>query len=203
MVMIMVDTVYSIGYSGFSIDDFIDIIKKNEISLIVDVRSQPYSKYFLEYNKESLKKSLKYNGIYYRNYAKEFGARQEEMEFYSDDGYLDFELFAKSKNFLRGFEKLKQSMLQNYKFSLMCAEKNPINCHRTILIAREFYNAGYKIIHLLPNGTMTQEDIEKCMLEMYFPDREQIKLFDKHLSNAEYISKAYKKRNAEIGYCME
>lgn len=200
----MINTIYSIGYSGFSIKEFLETLKANKITLIVDVRSKPYSQYFPDFNKETLEKTLKSNGIYYRNYAKEFGARQEERHFYSKEGYLDFEIFVKSAYFQSGFEKLKQSMVQDYSFSLMCAEKDPINCHRTIMIARAFHEAGYEVIHLLPNnGVMTHEVIESRMLEMYFPNRNQMKLFDQNLNDHDYISQAYKKRNAEIGYSIE
>jgi Protein of unknown function, DUF488. len=147
---------------------------------------------------------LKSKGIYYRNYAKEFGARQDEYKYYSSEGYLDFELYAKSTSFLSGFDKLINSMAQNYRFALMCAEKDPINCHRTILVARVFHHAGYKIIHLLSNKiTLSQEDIENRLIEKYFPNRDQITLFDISLSKHDYICQAYKKKNAEIGYSIE
>ena len=64
----MINKIYTIGYSGFVIDDFIKILKKYEISVVIDVRSNPYSQYHLEYNKENLKKKLKQNRIYYRSY---------------------------------------------------------------------------------------------------------------------------------------
>ena len=92
----MVDTVYTIGYSGFSVNDFVATLKANHISLIVDVRSQPYSQWFSDYNRETLEKTLKQAGIYYRNYAAEFGARQENRSYYSSEGYLDFRLRRKA-----------------------------------------------------------------------------------------------------------
>lgn len=200
----MVDTVFSIGYSGFSVNDFINALKSNKISLVIDVRSMPYSQYFSDYNKDNIEQSLKSSGIYYRNYAEEFGARQEERKYYTSQGYLDFELFAKSPSFLSGFDKLVKSMEQDYSFALMCAEKDPINCHRTILVARAFHEAGYKVVHLLPNKCkVTQEDIEARLLKKYFPDRNQITLFNETLTEKEYIKQAYKKRNAEIGYSIE
>lgn len=167
----MIDTVYSIGYSGFLLNDFITTLQSNKVTLLVDVRSQPYSQYFSDYNKENLGQELKSKGIYYRNYANEFGARQDKREYYSIENYLDFELFAKSASFLDGFDKLMNSMSKNYRFALMCAEKDPINCHRTILVARAFHDAGCRIIHLLPNNiTMSQEDIENRLLVEIFSE---------------------------------
>lgn len=200
----MIDTIYSIGYSGFSINDFVNTLQSNQISLLVDVRSQPYSQHFPDYNKDNLEKTLKVSGIYYRNYAKEFGARQEDRKYYSNEGYLDFELFAKSPLFLDGYKKLINSMRQNYRFALMCAEKDPFNCHRAILVSRSFHEAGYKVIHLLPNDRKTtQKEIESRLLEKYFPNRNQITLFGDALNEDDCLLQAYRKRNAEIGYSIE
>ena len=74
--MVMTDTIYTIGYSGFLLEDFISLLKLHNISLVVDVRSMPFSNRYPEYNENRLKYQLKRDNIYYRNYAKEFGARQ-------------------------------------------------------------------------------------------------------------------------------
>ena len=201
----MINELYTIGYSGYSIEDFLTEIKKHTISAVIDIRSIPYSKYHLDYNKETLKAFLKANGILYRNYAKEFGAQQNNREFYSTHGYLDFDIFTKSDNFLSGVEKLCAGMSKGYSFVLMCSEKDPINCHRTIMVAREFNKNGYSIIHLLPNhDKQSQNDIEVRMLENYYPNRHQITLFEsKILTNQDMIDLSYKRRNAEIAYSME
>ena len=201
--MIMIDTLYTIGYSGFKIQDFINTLHSKDISLVIDVRSTPYSQYFSDYNRENLEYLLKQENIHYRNYVDEFGARQGDRQYYSNTGYLDFELYAKAPSFLSGIHKLRQTMAKGYTFTLMCAEKDPLICHRTILIARAFYNEGYKVIHLLPNNiAMTQEEVENRLVEMHFPNRNQITLFDEELSEQEYICKAYKKQNATIGYSI-
>lgn len=201
--MIMVNTVFTIGYTGFQISEFIETLKYNKISLVIDVRSLPYSPYYLDYNKEPLSKVLASADIYYRNYALEFGARQEDQAYYPR-GYLDFDLFSKSKNFLSGIAKLEQSMQQNYKFALMCSEKDPVMCHRAILVARAFHLSGYNVMHLLPNGeTTTQLKIEERLLDKFFPERAQLNMFEENLSLQEYLDAAYKKQNAGIGYMLE
>lgn len=200
----MVNTVYTIGYSGFSIDDFITTLKKHNISLVVDVRSSPYSNHFPEYNKDALEICLKTHRIYYRNYANEFGARQSDRKYYCKEGYLDFEVFSKSKPFLNGVKKLRNSMEQNYTFALLCAEKNPICCHRTILVARAFFECGYNVVHLLSNGkTVTQQEINAQLIEKYFPNRNQMTFFETPQDETTLLKKAYKKQNEEIGYRLE
>lgn len=198
------ETVYTIGYAGFPLPQFLSLLLERGISALVDVRSQPHSQYFSDYNRENLSRSLNQAGIYYRNYAREFGARQTDPVFRSPGGYLDFELFAASPQFREGVEKLAESMAQGYRFALMCAEKDPIRCHRAILVSRAFSRAGYPVVHLMPQGgTCTQDDLERRLVDQYFPDRDQVSLFGMGMSEEDYVAEAYRKQNAAIGYTMQ
>ena len=195
--------IYTIGYSGFSINAFIDTLKRHGIRLVIDVRSSPYSSFYPDYNMDTLKATLLKNGIYYRNYADEFGARQNNKALYAE-GYLDFNLHCQSEAFIKGVTKLIDSLAQGYTFALMCAEKEPIRCHRTIMVSRRFFEKGYTIIHILPNGAYTtQQDIEQKLLDKFFPDRDQTTFFNEPQSDNQLIPQAYKLQNAEIGYRME
>lgn len=195
-------TIYTIGYAGFSKDAFIEELKKYGISVLVDVRSSPFSSYHQEYNRDLLEPVLKSNKIYYRNYAKEFGARQDDAKLYSPAGYLDFEKVAKSDHFQSGLLRLCNSMKQGYIPALMCAEKNPLDCHRAILVSRAFHEQGCNVIHILPeNKSCSQDDLNEALLEKYFPNRDQISMFG-NSEEDDLIKEAYKKRNSEIGYRM-
>ena len=198
----MNNLLFTIGYSGFSINEFIETLKNYSINVVIDVRSVAYSERYPTYNKDSLKEVLNANGILYRNYAKEFGARQDDPRFYNQDGYLDFELFSRSEQFKSGVEKIVKGCKLGYQFALMCAEKRPIQCHRAILVSRAFYNLGFSVIHFLPeNKYTTQEMLENELLDMYFPQRGQIDLFSSEVkSDEEYINSAYRMQNKKIGY---
>lgn len=196
--------IYTIGYSGFILDDFISALRNMNIHIVIDVRSTPSSKYFSDFNKGVLEKKLSSNHIHYRNYAVEFGARQNNANYYSIDGYLDFEKFVLSPQFINGFEKVKKGIEAGYNFALMCAEKKPNMCHRAIMIAREFSKVGYDVIHIMPNNAyITQKDIENEMLELYYPNSSQLSLLEDMLSQEEMINASYRKRNAEIGFRNE
>lgn len=197
-------TIYTIGYSGFPLNAFIQELKKHSISVVVDVRSSAYSERYPDYNKPSLQQALKQVGIYYRNYTLEFGARQEDRSFYSPEGYLDFELFSKSNQFQSGVTKMINSTEKGYIIAFMCAEKEPIQCHRAILVARAFDKLGFTVIHLMPNGiSKDQKTIEEELLKKYFPNINQLSLFDNRLPEEEYINAAYRKQNEQIGYHLE
>jgi len=194
--------VFTIGYSSFKITDFVAALQQYNIKCLVDVRSLPYSQYRSEYNKDTLAEELKKYKIMYRNYAKEFGARQEARVFYDGDGILDFEIFIKSDEFQSGIEKIKKGIDLGYSFALMCAEKDPINCHRAIMVGQGLKKAGFSVKHIKSDGTIeTQESLEQRLLDMYFKDRDQISLFsDETESEDVLIEKTYRLRNKEIGY---
>ncbi len=200
----MKKVLYTIGYAGFSkLDDFIFALKKYRINVLIDVRSFPKSAYYKEYNKENLEKILNYNGIYYRNYNREFGARQENEKFYIKD-YLDFDLFTKSEQFLEGFEKIKNTIEKSYTVVFMCAEKDPSTCHRNIMVAKKFYEGGYDVQNILFDFSLeSQESLENRLIKEYFPDRNQISFIEPQLSRDDMVKKAYKFRNSEIGYKYE
>lgn len=199
---------YTIGYTAFpDLDQFIDAIKQHNISVVIDVRSSPYSKYYESYNKENLESCLKSNQIYYRNYATEFGARQLDKSFYNNEGFLDFNLFTKSsKSFLMGAEKVNKSLSEDYNVVLMCAEKDPINCHRCIMISKFFFYDGINVKHIISEEKIsTQVDIEKRLVDHYYPNRYQMSFLDMDstVSEADYTRRAYFEKNKEIAYREE
>ena len=196
--------VFTVGCSTNSLDDFLRLLKINEINCLVDVRSTPFSKYTSQFNKEVLKNFLNKNNISYIWMGKEFGARRDNRSLYSVHGYLDFEKVRKDPDFLLGVDRIKRGIIKGYKISLMCTEKDPIDCHRTILVAKGLEENDIEVNHVLQNGKLiSQRKIEERLLDMYFKDRQQIN-FDMILGNSlteeEMIEEAYRKRNKDIGY---
>ena len=202
------NTIFTIGYAGFSNrENFIKKLLEKGITCIIDVRSQPYSAHYSEYNAESLMSALKSHNIEYRNYARSFGARQLKKEYYADEGYLSFKKFCASEEFNDGMEKIIAGMKKGYVFALMCAEKDPINCHRNIMVAKEFFKRGYAVINLWPDAEdESQEQLEARLLKKYSFDRYEPNMFTNE-TYEEYIQKstdaAYELRNKEIGFRTE
>ncbi len=201
--MYMGDVIYTIGYTSFSIDDFLLQLKLYNIHCLIDVRSNPVaSEYYQIYSKNTLEPILNKNKIYYRNYAREFGARQTDLLFYSNN-QLDFQKFVNSQNFIDGVEKIKKGMALGYNFVLMCAEKDPINCHRAIMVGKGLRDQGLSVNHILSDKSIiTQNDIETRLLNLYFPNRSQLSLFE--CKNDEILlEEAYALQNKKIGYKIE
>ncbi|MDR1136013.1 MAG: DUF488 domain-containing protein [Clostridiales Family XIII bacterium] len=194
---------FTIGYSPFSMTDFLEVLKRYRIRLLIDVRSVPYSSHYSAYNKENLIPMLKSIGIVYDNYATEFGAQQTNPVYFDKrDGYLDFDKYVKSASFGRGFQKAENVIKQGHLFALMCAEKDPATCHRSIMVSRVFSECGYCIKHILADGkTEGQDDIETQLLDKYFPNRNQLTLWGEDQEAT--VPNAYRKRNEEIGFRLE
>lgn len=196
--------VFTIGCSTNSLDNFLKLLKINEINCVVDVRSTPFSKYTNQFNKEVLMKFLNENNILYIWMGKEFGARRNNRNLYSLQGYLDFEKVRKDEDFLFGIKRIKNGITKGYNISLMCTEKDPIDCHRSILVAKGLEDNDIEVSHILQNGQLySQQKLEERLLNMYFKDRNQINfdmLLGNSLTDEEMIEEAYRKRNREIGY---
>ncbi len=196
--------IYTIGYTTFDIDDFIKELKELRITCVVDVRSYPKSSYYKDFDAGALEARLNKEGILYRNYAYEFGARQEDKSLYPN-GYLDFELFSQTENFKKGVKKLEAGVKLNQTFALMCAEKDPYNCHRCIMVSRFLQEYDFEIIHVVArNQVVTQKEIESRLINEYYPKHNQFSLFDDdNLSDEQCLLNAYRKRNKDIGFIIE
>lgn len=199
--------VYTIGHTNYSIEQFVEILRHYEINCVVDVRSTPYSKYTPQFNSMGLKEELKNRGIIYIHMGEEFGARREEKEFYTH-GYLDFEkVRQQSISFFRGVQRIDEGCKKGYRISLMCTEKIPSECHRSIMVTKGLKDAGFEIRHIISKEkVMEQQDVEDELLEKYYPLRNQVTLdtlMCEPIPKEELIEDCYRRRNKEIGYVIE
>lgn len=194
---------YTIGHSTHQTAYFISLLKQFHIDYLLDVQSIPYSKYAEHFNRENIYSTLISEGIQYYFMGKYFGARPQTTALYDNDACLDFEKVRESPDFIAGIKNVCLGLCQGHNIALMCTEKNPINCHRAILVARAFALRKVYANHILSNGEiMTQLELDENLLQKYFPDRNQLTLFtaEREISEEKYVSEAYKLRNKEIGY---
>lgn len=194
---------YTIGHSQHEFEYFNSLLKKYDINHLLDVRSTPYSKYAETYNREKLSSLLYSRGIEYTFMGKFFGARPNNIQLYCKEGYLDFEKVAHSDLFVKAMQNVILGLERGNNIALMCTEKDPLDCHRAIMVARAFSLNGIDTNHILFDGKLqTQGELDQRLLNKYFPDRAQYSLFDYYNveSDDENIKLAYKERNKEIGY---
>jgi uncharacterized protein (DUF488 family) len=142
---------YSIGHSNSDIDAFIDLLRRHEISLLVDARSKPYSRYNPHFSRDELKHSLNESGIEYLFMGQQLGGKPEDESFYFQSGKVDYEMLAQSPRYLGGIEQLL-ALSADRRVAFMCAEADYKNCHRYWLITRTLVERGVDVEHILHSG---------------------------------------------------
>jgi len=145
--------IYTVGHSNHPIDHFIGLLKPHGITALADVRSTPYSRFNPQFRREKLQSALTAAGIQYVFLGAELGARSEDPGVYGADGRVSYALLAKTDLFRRGIARLKTGMAE-HRISLMCAEREPLECHRTILVSRELVREGVPVTHILADASL-------------------------------------------------
>ncbi len=184
---------YTIGHSNHPIEDFLELLQKHHIEAICDVRSSPYSRYNPQYNRENLIPELKKAGLKYVYLGKELGPRSEDPACY-EDGRVNYAQLARTALFGEGLNRLREGMAR-YRVSLLCSEKEPMTCHRAILICREL-RKEVDIDHILEDGEiLPQKELEENLLQMH--DLKQMSLFEPDMDPVE---KAFDAQARKIAY---
>ncbi|AQR95054.1 DUF488 family protein [Clostridium saccharoperbutylacetonicum] len=199
--------IYTIGHSNYAVEKLIHMLKHYNINCVVDIRGIPYSKYNIQYIKETIAGTLKEAGFLYIYMAKEFAANRENKRSYNKEGYSDFEKVITEIEFLNGIERLKKGCEKGYRIALLGAMQDPIRCHRSILVGRALSNEGFNVKHILNDYTVaTQKMIEENLLNKFFSNRNQItidNLLGVSLNEVEMVKQGYRLANKEIGYRVE
>jgi uncharacterized protein (DUF488 family) len=168
---------FSIGHSNHAAEAFLDLLKKHDIGVLVDVRSHPYSRYAAQFDASVLKAVLARAGIKYLYLGRELGGRPEDTDYYDTEGHVLYARLATSPVFLEGIARLERGV-DTYRVALMCAEEDPRDCHRRLLIGRVLKDRGIELDHIRGNGQLqTEEDLAREVARQGF-DNEQIALFD-------------------------
>lgn len=201
------DIVYTIGHSNNEVHRFIELLQLHKIDIVIDVRSTPYSQRLPQFNRDSINSDLKKNKIDYAFFGEWFGARQPDKEYYTSDGWLNYKVFTKSLIFNEGINRLDIILGKELKPVLFCAEKDPFNCHRAIMVSRYLSLKGYEIRHILEDGKIcTQYELDIRLLNKYFPRRNEGSIFDiidGEKDTDTLIAEAYLIRNEAIAWRME
>ena len=185
---------YTIGHSTHPIDIFVDLLMRHEITALADVRSHPFSRHFPQFSKDALKGALQQNGITYVFLGKELGARSENPACYRQ-GKVQYDLLAKEPLFAQGLERLRQGM-GRYKIALMCAEKDPLDCHRAVLVARRMFESGTPVQHVHADGHLEgHHAMEVRMLQLH-----KMSENDMFHTREEILTDAYRIHGEQIAY---
>lgn len=181
------NNIYTIGHSTRKFKDFVNLLKQHDIDVVCDVRSTPYSKYVPAYNQKPFKAALKKNGIKYIYLGYELGPRSFNEKMYKK-GRVQYHRLAKQEKYKEGIKRVKKG-IKKYKIVLLCSEKNPMICHRSLLVARSLKKIT-NIIHILDKDScLTTKDFEDNLLKIH-----------KLPYSKKNIKKAYKLQNQKTSY---
>ncbi|GBF79872.1 DUF488 domain-containing protein [Aphanothece sacrum] len=196
---------YTIGHSDHSLEDFIKLLKQHHITAVADVRSHPYSRYLSHFNKSELQASLEKENITYVFLGQELGARPNNENCYIN-GKAVYEKIANTALFQEGIQRVLKGV-KKYRVALMCAEKDPLTCHRTILVCQQLNSYNLEIKHILPTGKLeSHEDLENRLLDKQGFSQLQLSLFDiintssSSLDKEQCLQQAYQKQGEIIAY---
>jgi len=191
----MQNTVFTIGHSTRPQERFIALLRQHGMTALCDVRSKPYSRMNPQFNREELKEALLAQGVEYRFLGKELGARSDDPNCY-ENGKVQYDRLAETELFKYGLKRVLRGMRDDFRIALMCAEKEPLECHRTILVARHLVALGVTVEHILADGSLENHDAALSRLARMINLREP----DLVHSREQLMADAYRKQGERIAY---
>ena len=149
--------IFTIGYGGRETDDFIAILNQYEIDTLVDVRSQPYSRYAADFCSARLSKILNGSGIRYEFMGDSLGGRPDDRNCYTysptrKKDVLDAKKCETKDFYIAGIDRLKHLLSQGCRIVLMCSELEPHKCHRGYVIGKTLDTYEVAVVHIGKNG---------------------------------------------------
>ncbi|GAB3107035.1 DUF488 domain-containing protein [Aestuariicella hydrocarbonica] len=187
---------YSIGYATKPIDTFIAQLQRYGISALADVRSVPFSKVFFDYHQGAIEGHLKRAGIQYVYLGNELGPRSKDDNHYDDCRQVQFDRLMHSPLFQQGLARLKTGLQRGFHIGLMCAEKDPASCHRSLLIGYAFkHELGMELQHITHEGELeSQQSLEERLPTMHNLEE------DLFLTTQEKLKQAYQLQLKKTSY---
>ena len=144
--------VLTVGHSNHSLEVFVNLLAQHQVTVLADVRSAPYSRFNPHFNRESLASALMASGIEYVYFGRELGGRPNDPACY-ERGRVCYDQVAKTRVFREGLVKVINAA-NGHRVALMCAEKEPLDCHRTLLVAQALHAQGVSMHHILADGRL-------------------------------------------------
>ncbi len=153
----MEPVLYTIGHSNYSFEAFLSLLSMHDIEVVVDVRSNPYSRYAKHFTGALLKPELQKSGFKYLFLGKEIGGKPSDQTLYDAEGFVRYDLIAATEMFKQGMDRLQTGILK-YRVAAMCAEENPSDCHRRHLIGKNAIERGVRVFHIRKGGALHGEE---------------------------------------------
>jgi len=145
-------TVLTIGHSNHSLEGFVGLLRRHGVTACADVRSSPWSRRVPHFNREIFQAALKQHGIAYLFLGRELGGRPSDPACY-EEGRVRYTKVAQTEPFEAGLEQVLRAARSD-RVALVCAERDPLSCHRTLLVSRELEARGIAVSHIHADGEL-------------------------------------------------
>lgn len=152
----MSSEIYTIGYGNRSIQAFIQLLQKYEIKILIDVRTNPFSRFNPDFRSNKLELHLINHNIRYLFLGYELGGKPSNMDCYTNDE-VDYQKIQSKIFFTDGINEVMNINQEGLKIALMCAEQSPLCCHRKLLIGDYLQGKNFDIRHIDKDGTILNE----------------------------------------------
>lgn len=187
-------TILTIGHSAHSSEGFIALLRAAAVTAVADVRTSPYSRRHPQFNRDALRDELRRYGISYVFLGKELGGRPSDSALYCE-GVADYEKMAETPDFQTGLDRVVEGA-RTHRVALMCSERDPMDCHRCLLVSRALAQRGVNVKHVLSDGqTISQSEVEDRLLETSSRDRE-----DLFAPRSERLAMAYREHARKVAF---
>lgn len=157
-------TIYSIGHSNRTFDDFLALLEENEIEVLADIRTVPKSRTYPHFNTESLAETLPANGIEYMHIAKLGGLRKARKDTpsrntaWENASFRNYADYAETESFREGLAELTKVARQK-RTAYMCSEAVWWRCHRRI-VTDYLLAEGWKVLHIMAPRKTTEATLD-------------------------------------------
>ena len=186
--------VLTVGHSTHPLEAFVALLRRHAVTALADVRSTPYSRFNPHFNRKSLDRDMNARGIAYLFLGRALGGRPEDRSCY-ENGQVRYDRVARTALFREGFDRVVRGAADN-RIALMCAEKEPLDCHRTILVGRSLVERGVAVAHILADGRLEPHDdtMDRLLDTVKLPRRDLLQ------SRPELIEQALALRERRIAH---
>jgi uncharacterized protein (DUF488 family) len=149
-------TIWTIGHSNHSFDAFHRLLEAEEIEVVIDVRSFPYSRFVPQFNREDLECALRDAGLRYLYLGEALGGRPSSDDHYDAEGHALYGPMSEELSFQAAIDRLLAGA-STHRIALLCSESQPCDCHRRLLVGRVLAERGVVLRHILPDGSVEAE----------------------------------------------
>ena len=186
--------VLTVGHSTHPLEAFVALLRRHAVTALADVRSAPYSRFNPHFNRKSLDREVNARGIAYLFLGRALGGRPEDRSCY-ENGQVRYDRVARTALFREGIDRVVRGATDN-RIALMCAEKEPLDCHRTLLVGRSLVERGIAVTHILADGGLEPHDdtMDRLLDSMKLPRRDLLQ------SRPELIEQALALRERRIAH---